>query len=62
MINFFRRLKYVSQNLIKKSFSDKYLLTTNCLISISLSSGSIKIKIITSSELRKPLFYFKLAI
>lgn len=38
MINFFRRFKLVSQRLIKKSFSEKYLLLTNCAISISLSS------------------------
>lgn len=38
MINFFRRFKLVSHRLIKKSFSEKYLLLTNCAISISLSS------------------------
>ncbi|CAG9808500.1 unnamed protein product [Chironomus riparius] len=38
MLNLLRKLKYLSNNLIKVSFSEKYLLTTNCLISVSLSS------------------------
>ncbi|XP_070505915.1 mpv17-like protein 2 [Chironomus tepperi] len=38
MLNLLRKLKYLSNNLIKVSFSDKFLLTTNCLISVSLSS------------------------
>lgn len=39
MINFFRRLKFLTKNVIKAGFSDKYLLATNCIISVSLSSG-----------------------
>ncbi|KAG5672111.1 hypothetical protein PVAND_002266 [Polypedilum vanderplanki] len=38
MINLFRRFKILSQNVIKTSFSEKHLLTTNCIISVSLSS------------------------